>query len=45
MENIPIRERKIFQLIVGNGKHFQSELVNQEMAEEQQEDENKRIRS
>ena len=25
-ENIPIRERKIFQL--GNGKYFQSELVN-----------------
>ena len=25
-ENIPIRNRKIFQL--GNGKYFQSELVN-----------------
>ena len=38
-----IRERKIFQL--GNGKYFQSELVNWEMAEEQdQEDKNKCIR-
>ena len=41
MENIPIRERKIFQL--RNGKYFQSELVNWEMAE-QQEDENKHMR-
>ena len=40
--NIPIRERKIFQL--GNGKYFQSELVNWEMAEEQEEDNNKCIR-
>ena len=39
-KNIQIRERKIFQL--GNGKYFQSELVNWEMAEEEtneQEDE------
>ena len=41
-ENIPIRESKIFQL--GNGKYFQSELVNWEMAEEEEVDENKRIR-
>ena len=42
---IPIRERKIFQL--ENGKYFQSELVNWEMAEQQEQqqvDKNKRIR-
>ena len=32
-ENIPIIEWKIFRL--GNGKYFQSELVNWEMVEEQ----------
>ena len=42
MENIPIRERKIFQL--GNGKYFQSELVNWEIAEEEEQDKNKCIR-
>ena len=39
MKNTSIRERTIFQL--GNGKYFQSELVNSEMTEQ---DKNKRIR-
>ena len=41
-ENIPIRRWKIFQL--GDGKYIQSELLNWEMAEEQEEDKNKCIR-
>ena len=42
-ENIPIRKRKIFQW--EKGKYYQSETGNWEMTEEEeQEDENKRIR-
>ena len=44
MENIPIRKWKISQLV--KRKYFQFELGNWEMAEEEEEevDENKRIR-
>ena len=42
MEIIPIRKRQIFQL--EKGKYFQFELGNWKLAEEQEEDKNKRIR-